>query len=511
MPTFDTALWLLGFAAGLGLILTRVARGIAARTGMVDAPDGGRKTQPRPVPVAGGVAVLLAALLSLAVVATADAGVAAALSAAPRRSLALLAAAVLITLVGFADDLYNLRPRYKFLGQFAAILALVLGGDFVIERLGAFGWVAALGPFGVPVTVLWLLGCVNALNLIDGMDGLLGTVGGIALVTLAVMAAVTGNLFAAVAALALAGAVFGFLWWNLPPATVYMGDAGSMLIGLVVGAVAVMASLKGPATVALGAPLAVLVLPFFDTAAAVVRRKLTGRSFAAADRDHMHHRMMRRGLTPPRVLAVVAALGLVAAAGGLATTAWNNDLFAVLAAWGVILALLVGRLFGDTELGLIRARVSGLVRAVLAALGAGAARACGLSARLGGAADWKRVWLELVVRAESLELRGLSLEVNASASHESFRARWSCPAGARSGRVLRMVIPLLDHGDVSLGRLTLDVIRGARPLPEVLESFSGLVDVIERAAAARPMPAVAAVPPAPADGLESAKPLAARA
>ena len=125
-------------------------------------------------------------------------------------------------------------------------------------------------------------------NLIDGMDGLLGIVGGIALASLAVIVAMTGHVFAATVALALAGAVLGFLWWNLPPATVYMGDSGSMLIGLVIGAVAIPTSLKGPATVALSAPLAILVLPIFDTTAAVVRRKLTGRGLATADRGHLH-------------------------------------------------------------------------------------------------------------------------------------------------------------------------------------------------------------------------------
>src|SRR4029079_19479151 len=102
-----------------------------------------------------------------------------------------------------------------------------------------------------PCTAVWMLGCVNALNLIDGMDGLLGIVGGIALASLAVIVAMTGYAFESMIALAFTGAVLGFLWWNLPPATVYMGDSGSMLIGLVIGAVAIPTSLKGPATVAL--------------------------------------------------------------------------------------------------------------------------------------------------------------------------------------------------------------------------------------------------------------------
>ena len=192
------------------------------------------------------------------------------------------------------------RARYKVLGQLSAILVLTLGGGFVIERVGLFGMMLELGPAAIPCTALWLLACVNALNLIDGMDGLLGIVGGIALVSLAVIVAMTGYVFEATVALALAGAVIGFLWWNLPPASVYMGDSGSMLIGLVIGAVAIPTSLKGPATVALSAPLAILVLPMFDTTAAVIRRKLTGRGLATADRGHLHHVLMRNGLTAQR-------------------------------------------------------------------------------------------------------------------------------------------------------------------------------------------------------------------
>src|SRR5205823_5097389 len=147
----------------------------------------------------------------------------------------------------------------------------------------------------------WLLACVNALNLIDGMDGLLGTVGLIALLSLAVIAAMVGHLLAAAIALALAGAVLGFLRYNLPPASVYMGDAGAMLIGLVI-----------------------------------------------------------------RVLVLVAALGLTASAGALASTALHNDVYALVAAGGVVVTLVATRLFGHAELALVGKRMVAAVRALRA-------------------------------------------------------------------------------------------------------------------------------------------------
>ncbi len=333
MLTITAAAWLFALGAGFGLLLTRLARDTAARVGLVDSPDRQRKTQSHPIPVAGGVAMLIAAVLALVITAILVPEVASGLSGYSRQITGLFVAAVLITVVGLFDDRYNLRARYKLLGQLVAVLVLIYGGGFLIERVGVFGLELELGAMSAPCTAIWLLACVNALNLIDGMDGLLGIVGGIALISLAIIAAMTGHMFAATVALALAGAVLGFLWWNLPPATIYMGDAGSMLIGLVVGAVAIPASLKGPATIALGAPLAILVLPMFDTVAAVVRRKLTGRGLATADRGHLHHVLMRNGLTARRILVIVGILGLVAAGGALASTALRNDFYALVAGW----------------------------------------------------------------------------------------------------------------------------------------------------------------------------------
>ncbi len=486
MPTSLSALSLLGLAAVFGLILTRIARGVATRVGMLDSPDGRRKKQAAPVPVAGGIAVLVAGLLALATMALIDPVIASAILENSRQAVALLVGAVLITLIGLIDDRVNLRARYKLFGQIAAILVLVVWGNFVVHSVGVFGSSIEFGQLAIPATVLWLLACVNALNLIDGMDGLLGTIGGIALITLGVMAALVGHAFAAIVAVALAGAVFGFLRWNLPPATIYMGDAGSMLIGLVIGAVAIPASLKGPATVALGAPLAVLILPAFDTAAAMVRRKLTGRGMATPDRGHIHHRMMDSGLTPPRVLAIIAGLGLIAAAGALATTAWNNDVFAILAAAGVVIALVAGQLFGNAELSLIGARVSALVRGQRN--NPADSRTWGLAIRLQGTADWDRAWLELATHADRLNLHGLCLDVNAPAVHENYRAWRHNPALVAEDRLLRVEIPLFGKDNLPLGRLSVSVARDERPLSEVLAAFAELVEVVEVQAADLSLP-----------------------
>jgi UDP-GlcNAc:undecaprenyl-phosphate GlcNAc-1-phosphate transferase len=480
MLTVTVALWLVVLGIGFGFALTRLGRGLAVRVGMVDSPDRQRKIQSRPMPVIGGVAVLIAAVLALLVTVLLIPEVSAGLAAHQRQTLGLLAGATLIVAVGVADDRCNFRARYKLLGQLAAILVLIVGGGFVIQRVGMFGMMIELGSLAIPCTALWLLACVNALNLIDGMDGLLGIVGGIALVSLAAIVAMTGYFFEATVALALAGAVIGFLWWNLPPATVYMGDSGSMLIGLVIGAVAIPTSLKGPATVALSAPLAILVLPMFDTTAAVIRRKLTGRGLATADRGHLHHVLMRNGLTAQRVLVIVGVLGLVAAGGALASTALHNDLFALIAAGGVVAALIAGKLFGNAELRLIQKRLSAAMRHVWP--GRGGSRPWELAIRLQGSADWDQVWEDLTGVADRLNLQTIGLDVNAPAMHENYHARWDRPAGPSEALLWRLEIPLLVTG-IPIGRMSVSAERVDQSIADALEVLVKMVEMAEIRAA----------------------------
>lgn len=474
--TPDSAHWVVvpAVAAAAGLLLTRAGRSLVPRLGLVDRPDGRRKIQTRAVPVAGGAAVFLATLLALGVAALLSPEVRSALTADPHKSLALLAAAVVITAVGLVDDRVTLRARYKLLGQVVAALILIGPGGFLIGRVTVLGGAAGLGPLAIPVTLLWLLTCTNALNLIDGMDGLLGTVGLIALLTLAVIAGMAGHLFPAIIALALAGAVLGFLWFNLPPASVYMGDAGSMLIGLVIGAIAIPASLKGPATVALLAPVAVLVLPMADTTAAVIRRKLTGRGLAVTDHGHLHHVLQRQGLTARRVLVLVAVLGMIASTGALASTTLHNDLFALVAAGGVVVALVATRLFGHAEFQLVRKRLV----AAFQTLRSGAP-AWELAVRLHGTADWDEVWRDMTGCAEQLNLQTVRLDVNAPMLREDYHARWDrAGQGFPETHLWRVEIPLFGRGQ-PIGQLVVAGVRDEEPIADTLGVLAKIIETAE--------------------------------
>jgi UDP-GlcNAc:undecaprenyl-phosphate GlcNAc-1-phosphate transferase len=401
------------------LLLIPLARAGARRCGLVDLPDGRRKLHGRVIPLSGGLAILVASGAVLTLAAVAPGPLRPALAA--KGLLGLLLGAVTICAVGVADDFHCLRGRHKLVGQLIAV-GIVLAFGVRIENVRLFDYRVELGLLAVPFTIFWLLGAINALNLLDGMDGLLGSVGGIISLALGAMALMQGDPATAAVAFALAGALAGFLRYNLPPATIFLGDCGSMLIGLVVGVLAIQSSLKGPATVALAAPACLLTIPILDTVAAIVRRKLTGRSVYCTDRGHLHHCLLRRGMSSRLALLVVSGLCLVTVLGGLASVAWGSETLAIASAAAVVSTLLVTGLFGHAECVLLQKRLVALVTSFLAAP-RGEARE--LAVRLQGSADWGELWSRLTDCAARLDLRSVSLDVNAPAIQEGYHAVWS--------------------------------------------------------------------------------------
>ncbi len=463
-------------AAVFGLAAVWAARWAARRIGLVDGADGLRKFQPRPVALAGGLGVLAAVLAALTAAAVVLPDVRESLVGDPLRHGSLLAAALIIAAVGLLDDLLELRARHKLAGQLAAILVLVMFGGFTISQVTLLGLQFPLGYASGPLTVLWFLAAMNALNLLDGMDGLLGTIGVIIFGAVAWMAFAAGHPFVGFVAVAFAGGLFGFLRYNFPPASVYLGDCGSMLIGLMVGALAIESSLKGPA-VAILTPAALLVLPILDTSAAIVRRKLTGRGIAVADRGHLHHEMQRNGLTNLRILAVVAALGLVAAGGALVGTFLQNDLFAVLSAVVVALILFISGLFGTAEVRLIKERAVAVLRAAMRT-----GEPVEFTVRLRGSADWSDVWQRLVVAADEMRLQSLVLDVDAPGLPEGFHGRWNRADSVASPHdVWRVEVPVYGS-ERPIGRLMIAGVRADGT--SMAERFADLARVVAAAESA---------------------------
>lgn len=309
------------------LALTPLAKALAWKCDAVSWPDGKRRLHARPTPLWGGSAVYLAVLL----------GVAASYRMVPGTFNAMLLLSALglsggmLCLLGCYDDRYEIRARWKLLGQVLSTLPVVLVGCY-IQRLVIFGYCIELGWLGIPFTIGWLVIGINAMNLLDGMDGLASVIGIAISSIVAVVAATHGHAELVLLALALAGALAGFLAYNLPPARIYLGDCGSMVIGLAVSLMALQVSHAGPKTANFTVAAALLFVPLIDTGLAIVRRTLLGQGLMIADRGHVHHRLLDQGFSIGKALCFLGGFSLTAGAVAWLVTEWGHELWA----WAVL-------------------------------------------------------------------------------------------------------------------------------------------------------------------------------
>lgn len=464
--------WLTAAAAFvLAIVLTPLVRRASIRWDIVDRPDGHRKLHASPMPLGGGVAVCVSAFAALAGVLVAGLPVRRLSLLDSRFLLSFVAASVGICALGVIDDRWKLRGRQKLMGQVAIVLLLVWGG-LRIDVIEVLGQSLDLGLLAVPFTLFWLLGAINALNLIDGVDGLASSIGIIMSVTLAIMTLLAGHVVDACCALALAGALAGFLIYNRPPAQIYLGDAGSMLIGLILGTLAIRSSLKGPATTALAAPATIWAVLIFDVGMAILRRKLTGRSIYATDRAHFHHLLLKRGYSAGRVVLVIGLLCVICAAAAVASVIWDSELVALGIAAAVLATLVLTRSFGHSECRLLAQRTRGAAASILRApLGTQAERKPFCS-RFHGDREWERLWESLVEFAERFDVCIVQLNVSSPAIGEEYHALWERKEHPPLSRLWRTEVPLRLQ-NLNVGRLT---VVGNCSTGSAIEWMSELID-----------------------------------
>jgi len=332
-------------AAATSSLLTPLVGLGARRLAVLDHPDGGRKRQANPVPLGGGVAVFLS-LLVACLLGSAWGGIA-------PLPVALLCSGGLVCAVGCWDDLRGLRPLWKLLGQAVALLPLLFAGYWP-EVIAIGGRSFDVGVLGLPLTVFGMLAVMNAVNFLDGMDGLCGLAG----VTIAVAAALlglgTGHAAILLPAGALAGAVCGFLLHNLPPARIYLGDSGSLLLGLWLAYLATSAPVETTSELAVTPTLLLLALPLLDLVLAIARRLLRGLPVWSADREHLHHSLLGRGLSIRQTLLLLGGVSLCYAALAWSSVFFGSDWSAWTAAAVLFAALVQARLIGHGEWSLVK-------------------------------------------------------------------------------------------------------------------------------------------------------------
>lgn len=297
-------------ACGLSLILTPIVVAICKRYELFDHPFGSRKIHSRSIPHLGGIAVFVAFYVPLAAVMQMNHDLAATLRAHAGSMGAFFVASLLILALGIFDDLRGASASLKFPVQILAALILYHQGGIRIDVL----YVPFVGELhqpwlGLPLTLLWIVGITNAINLIDGIDGLASGVGLFASATVFVLClnpvGYAGRVLPALYMATLAGALLGFIRYNFSPATIFLGDSGSLFIGFAIATFSIQASQKSSSAVALLVPIVVLGLPIFDTFLAMLRRYVRGDSMFSADRQHIHHRLLDLGLSTPSTVLIL--------------------------------------------------------------------------------------------------------------------------------------------------------------------------------------------------------------
>jgi UDP-GlcNAc:undecaprenyl-phosphate GlcNAc-1-phosphate transferase len=309
---------LLAVATALGtLAIVPAVMRLAARAGAIDRP-GPRRVHREPVPTMGGLAIAIA-FLAVAWLARLISAPAASLD--PRPLLGLTLASVPVLMLGIADDTRGVSPHVKLAVQACAAIVLAQFGFGVPLLTSPFGGTIASGWLNVPLTVVWVIAVINAINLIDGLDGLAAGVVTIAAATMWWTGRAHADFYVMFLCALLIGGALGFLRWNFPPARLFMGDTGSHFLGLVLAAAALLENRKGTAAVTLLFPLVALGVPLLDSVLAFVRRLVRGRPVFSADVGHVHHRLLRLGLSPRGALFLLWGLCALCGAAAVALSA----------------------------------------------------------------------------------------------------------------------------------------------------------------------------------------------
>ena len=469
--------------------LTPLVRRAASGLGVVDAPDGFRKTQKRPVPRMGGVAIFVAFFSSLLLGSCLSSAEQVASYPTSTDFLLLLFGAAAVLLVGLLDDVHGLSARGKFIALALVAVGMHAGGYQIRVTSNPFGSPISLGYLAFPVTFFWFVGCMHAMNLIDGLDGLAGGVTLFAAATVFVTSVLFGNAATASVCIALAGAVLGFLLFNFHPASIYLGDSGSYLLGFLIACAGLRGAQKSNMVVGLLVPLIALGVPVMDTTLSVIRRWSRALPLSASDRQHIHHKLLNLGFSHRQAVLIMYA-GCVVLAGfavllAAATNVWAAALLLLLG----LAASVVVHVVGSMEIELANKRLSGFFRLRRRSKERRTAGYMALE-RMQQAETVDSVWNVFSVAAERMELDYADLGLSPAMGPKGnvFRAfrRERAASGPNGGAdvLWRVMLPLIDDGE-RFGELEVHKTTNGDPLgpevPEMLDLLSaGLAANIKR-------------------------------
>lgn len=312
MKTYLTILML---ACTVTFFMTPLARWLAFRLGAVDLP-GGRKVHPQPMARFGGLAVFAGFCAPWGGLYLVTNRVSVVFQDYEKLFGTLMVGALAMLILGAIDDIKGLPAGRKFLIQLGVAAWLFFGGYRITTLSNPFGAPITLGWLSFPVSLLWIVGLTNAINLLDGIDGLATGVTACIALALAVINLIGGNILVALLTFSLAGACLGFLPYNFSPARIFLGDSGSLVLGMVLSCIGMLSLFKAATATFIIVPLLLFGLPLYDTASVMIGRALRGAPIFGADRTHVHHRLLSFGLSHRE--AAVLLYGLCVGMGALA-------------------------------------------------------------------------------------------------------------------------------------------------------------------------------------------------
>lgn len=302
-------------------------KNIALHVGAVDIPNE-RKVHKKPMPRLGGLGIFLGFLLGYMLYG----------HASPIMN-SILIGSFIIVLTGVVDDIKPLKPSTKFIGQLVAACIVVFYGKIIMQDLSAFGFYINFGVFAYPVTIFFILGCINCINLIDGLDGLAAGISSIYFLTIGIIATMQGKFsLDCVLTFVMLGSTLGFLVHNFNPASIFMGDSGSLFLGFMISVIALL-GFKNVTMTSLIIPLLILAIPILDTLFAIIRRFLKGESLSKPDKFHIHHQLLRKNFSQRTTVLIIYGIDLLFAAASIIY--FLKDKFLGYIIYGILLMIVV--------------------------------------------------------------------------------------------------------------------------------------------------------------------------
>ena len=293
----------------LSYVLTPHVIKLAHKIGAIDVPKDDRRVHSKPIPRLGGIAIFGGFFL-----------VSVNVLPLTREMFGFFLASLIIIVMGVLDDTRGLGAKTKLLVQILCAVIVYFFGvkiEFLTNPFDKEIGMMYLGMWGLPLTVFWIVGITNTVNLIDGLDGLAAGISAISAITLSLVAYMANDISSTILLVALAGGAIGFLPFNFNPAKIFMGDTGSLFLGFALSVISIEAAIKSAATLAVVVPILALGIPIFDTTFAIIRRANAGRPIMEADKGHLHHRLLSKGLSQKQTVIALYLISCILGASAI--------------------------------------------------------------------------------------------------------------------------------------------------------------------------------------------------